>query len=93
MSKSEKVTIASAVMVFACFCWTLLATENGDRIESSARRSYVFATFLKSDDIRLQIMGDTEVVLTGTVSEWSHRAPAEEASGATPRVYFVFSQV
>ena len=39
-----------------------------DRIESSAKKSYVFKTYLKDDDIKIQSR-DGAVILTGTVSE------------------------
>lgn len=64
----------------------LLATQMSDRIESSAKKSYVFKTYLKDDDIKVQAMKDSVVTLTGTVSEWSHRSLAEETVLGLPGV-------
>ena len=40
------------------------ASQMDDRIESSARKSYVFKTFLQSDDIKI-VSRDGAVTLTG----------------------------
>lgn len=53
------------------------ASEMDDRIESSARDSYVFKTYLKGDDIKIQSK-DGAVILTGVVSEESRRGLAKE---------------
>ena len=64
----------------------LLASQMTDRIESSAKKSYVFMTYLKGDDINIQTTKDGAVTLTGTVSEWSHRSLAEETVAGLPGV-------
>jgi osmotically-inducible protein OsmY len=64
----------------------LLATQMGDRIESSAKNSYVFKTYLQGDDIKIEVMNDSNVTLTGTVAEWSHRSLAEETVLGLPGV-------
>ena len=66
----------------------LRASEMDDRIESSARNSYIFATYLNSDDIKIQSR-DGIVTLTGTVSEESHKAMAQEAIASLPGVQSV----
>ena len=66
--------------------WALLASQLGDRIESSAKKSYVFMTYLKGDDIKIQTANDSVVTLTGTVSEGYHRSLAEETVGELPGV-------
>lgn len=66
--------------------WALLAAQMGDRVESSAKKSYVFMTYLKGDDIKIQTANDSIVTLTGTVSEWSHRSLAEETVAELPGV-------
>jgi hyperosmotically inducible periplasmic protein len=65
---------------------SLLATQVGDRIEASARKSYVFMTYLKGDEIKIQTAKDSVVTLTGTVSDWSHRSLAEETVAGLPGV-------
>ena len=80
------VTMITASAVVLGFSGALLATQLSDRIESSAKKSYVFMTFLKGDDIKIQTMKDSVVILTGTVSEWSHRSLAEETVAGLPGV-------
>jgi len=66
----------------------LRATEMDDRIESSAKKSYVFKTYLKDDSIKTKAR-DGVVVLTGTVSEESHKALAENTLANMPGVMSV----
>jgi osmotically-inducible protein OsmY len=61
------------------------ASEMEDRIELSARKSYVFRTYLGGDDIKIQSK-DGAVTLTGTVSEESHKALAYETVAGLPGV-------
>jgi hyperosmotically inducible periplasmic protein len=63
----------------------LRASEMDDRIETSARNSYIFATYLIGDDIKIQSM-DGVVTLTGTVSEESHKSMAHETMASLPGV-------
>ena len=56
-----------------------------NRIESSAKKSYVFKTYLKGDDIKIQSK-DGVVSLTGTVSEESHKSLAQETVAGLPGV-------
>jgi osmotically-inducible protein OsmY len=56
-----------------------------DRIESTARQSHVFRTYLKADDIKIQSK-DGVVTLTGTVSEESHKSLAQETVAGLPGV-------
>jgi len=61
------------------------ASGTDDRIESSAKKSYVFKTYLKGDDIKIQSR-DGVVALTGTVSEESHKSLAQETLAGLPGV-------
>ena len=61
------------------------ASKMDDRIESSAKTSYVFKTYLKGDDIKIQSK-DGVVTLTGSVSEESHRSLAQETVAGLPGV-------
>jgi osmotically-inducible protein OsmY len=61
------------------------ASKMDSRIESSAKQSYVFKTYLKGDDIKIQSM-DGVVTLTGTVSEESHKSLARETVADLPGV-------
>jgi hyperosmotically inducible periplasmic protein len=68
------------------------ASETDDRIESSARDTYVYRTYLKDDNIHIQSK-DGVVTLTGTVSESSHKGLAEDTVSGLPGVKQVISQL
>lgn len=76
--------IAAAVAVFIT-CAPLRASKIDDRIESSAKKSYVFKTYLKGDAIQIESK-DGVVVLTGTVAEESHKSLAQETVAGLPGV-------
>lgn len=61
------------------------ATKMDSRIESSARQSYVFKTYLKNDDITIRAR-EGDVTLTGTVSEEAHKVLAAETVAGLPGV-------
>src|SRR3989304_3976095 len=61
------------------------ASGTDERIESSAKKSYVFKTYLKGDDIKIQSK-DGVVTLTGSVSEESHKSLAQETVADLPGV-------
>jgi|GEM_PF-58192 len=61
------------------------ASTMDDRIESTARKSYVFKTYLQADDIKIQSR-DGIVTLTGTVSEEAHKSLAQETVAGLPGV-------
>ncbi|MBU2622061.1 MAG: BON domain-containing protein [Proteobacteria bacterium] len=63
----------------------LFASETDDRIESSAKQSYVFKTYLKDDDIKIQSK-DGAVTLTGIVLEESRKGLARETVAGLPGV-------
>ena len=64
------------------------ASTLDDLIRTSAENSYVFKTYLKDDDIKIQ-SEDGVVSLTGTVSEESHRSLAQETVAGLPGVISV----
>lgn len=68
------------------------ASETDDRIQSSAKDSYVFRTYLKDDSIRT-ISNDGMVTLTGTVSEESHKSLAQKTVESLPGVKSVDNQL
>ena len=61
------------------------ASETDSRIESSAKQSYVFKTYLNHDAINIQSV-DGVVTLTGTVAEESHKSLAKETVANLPGV-------
>ena len=62
------------------------------RIESSARESYIFKTFLKDEAIQIKSTQGV-VTLTGTVSEKSHKLLAKETVASLPGVIGVDDQL
>ena len=78
------------VMMFAVVALLMLsmpvqASKMDNSIESSAKKSYVFQTYLKADDIKVK-SEDGAVSLTGTVSEESHKSLAQETVADLPGV-------
>jgi hyperosmotically inducible protein len=77
MKKSGSISLMVAVVALLIVSAPVQASKTDKRIESSAKQSYVFKTYLKADDIKIQSM-DGAVTLTGTVSEESHKSMAQE---------------
>ena len=71
-------------MALLTFILPVHASKMDDRIELSAKKSYVFKTYLKDDDIKIQSK-DGAVTLTGTVSDESHKSLARETVAGLPR--------
>jgi osmotically-inducible protein OsmY len=71
---------------------SLRASETDDRIESAAKKSYVFKTYLKNDSIKTESK-DGMVTLTGTVTEASHKSLAENTVESLPGVKSVDNQL
>lgn len=63
----------------------LFASETDDRIESAAKQSYVFKTYLKDDDIKVESK-DGVAVLSGTVTDELHKTLAQETVASLPGV-------
>jgi osmotically-inducible protein OsmY len=70
----------------------LYASETDDRIESSAKKSYVYRTYLKDDDIKIECK-DGAVTLTGTVSDESHKSLAADTVKGLPGVKSVDNRI
>ena len=68
------VVLAFSGPVHACACF-----------EKLAKKSYVFKTYLKGDDIKIESK-DGAVTLTGTVSGESHKSLAQETVASLPGV-------
>lgn len=77
MKSKYSVMLLSAVAALLVTSMPVLASKMDDRIESSAKKSYVFKTYLKNDDIKVESKNGV-VTLTGTVSEESHKSLAQE---------------
>jgi len=71
---------------------SLRASETDSRIESSAKKSYVFKTYLKDDSIKVRSK-DGFVILTGTVADSSQKSLAENTVESLPGVVSVDNQL
>ena len=85
MKKICSISLMLAVVALLIISVPVQASKMDDRIESSAKKSYVFKTYLRGDDIKIQSM-DGVVSLTGTVSEESHKSFAQETIAGLPGV-------
>lgn len=85
MKAVYSISIMLAAMALLAFSVSVYASEMDSRIESAARQSYVFKTYLKNDDIKIESM-DGAVTLTGFVSEESHKSLAQETVAGLPGV-------
>ena len=70
----------------------LRASDTDDRIESSAKKSYNFKTYLKDDSITTESKNGA-VILTGTVAESSHKSLAQDTVESLPGVKSVDNQL
>jgi len=68
------------------------ASETDERIEASAKKSYVFKTYLKDDSIKAESK-EGVVLLTGIVAEESHKSLAQETVASLPGVKSVDNQL
>jgi osmotically-inducible protein OsmY len=75
----------AAAALLLMFSATVHADDMDKRIEESARQSYVFRTYLKSDDIKIQSR-DGSVTLTGVVLEEFHKSLAQDTVAGLPGV-------
>ena len=85
MKAMFSVALMVAAVVLLVTSVPVHATKMDDRIESSAKKSYVFKTYLQADDIKIQSVNGV-VSLTGTVSEESHKSLAQETVASLPGV-------
>ena len=85
MKKLYSISLMVAAVGLLAISMPVNASKMDDRIESSAKKSYVFKTYLKADAIKIQSK-DGVVTLTGTVSEESHKSLAGETLAGLPGV-------
>ncbi|MDD2900266.1 MAG: BON domain-containing protein [Desulfuromonadaceae bacterium] len=78
-------SIVAAAVAPLIFNVAVHAASMDSRIESSAKQSYVFKTYLKNDDINIKSKNGA-VALTGTVSEGFHKALAQDTVFDLPGV-------
>ena len=76
--------IAASVALLALSA-PVQASKMDSRIESSAKKSYVFKTYLKDDNVKIDSK-DGVVTLTGSVAKNSHKSLAAETVSDLPGV-------
>ena len=81
-----------AVGAMSLTATSVRASDTDDRIESSAKKSYVFKTQLKDDSIKTESKNG-DVTLTGTVATSSHRSLAQDTVESLPGVKSVDNQL
>ena len=80
---------ASTLLLFGV---PAFASETDDRIESSAKESYIFKNYLNDDDIKITAT-DGVVVLTGSVIAEPHKKLATDSIESLPGVKSVDNQL
>ena len=79
------VVMMVAAVALLALSMPVYAAKMDSRIESTAKKSYVFQTYLQGDDIKIESR-DGAVTLTGTVADNYHKALAEETVAGLPGV-------
>lgn len=90
--RPHPVFLTLAVSVLICTHLPLSASEIDDRIEASAKKSYVFKTYLMDDAIKIESK-EGAVALTGTVTDLSHKLLAQDTVSGLPGVKSVDNQI
>ncbi len=87
MKQKAMYRLAFAAVAAAMFVAStpLRASEADDKVEASFKQTYVYKTYLKDDSVKAAAK-DGVVTLTGTVSEESHKALAQETVLSLPEV-------
>ena len=80
----QRMFVVAAIALLATST-PLFASETDARIDSSAKESYVFRTYLKSDAVKAESK-DGVVTLSGTVNDASHKGLAQETVANLPGV-------
>lgn len=92
MNKKHLETLILGAVVLLVLTGSLFTADTDRDIESNARKSYVFKNYLKNDDIQISSR-DGVVTLTGSVSDESHIALAEDVISDIPGVKRVDNQL
>jgi osmotically-inducible protein OsmY len=92
MKVRQRVALMAVCAVLLVISMPVQASTLDDRIESSARNSYVFKTYLQTDDINIKSVNGV-VTLTGTVSDDSHKSLARESVAGLPGVKTVTDKI
>lgn len=83
--KLYSIVLMAAAATMLAIGMPAYANKADDRIEASAKKTYVFKTYLKDDDVKVQSK-DGVVTLTGTVAAESHKSLAQDTVADLPGV-------
>ena len=92
MKRTYPLALLAVTSLMLVGATSLRASDTDSRIESSAKKSYVFKTYLKDDSIKTESK-DGAVTLTGTVAEASHKSLAQDTVASLPGVKSVDNQL
>ena len=81
----NSISLIMAAVALLMLSVPVQASQMDDRIESTARNSYVFKTFLQADDIKIESR-DGNVTLTGIVADNFNKSLAQETLSGIPGV-------
>lgn len=89
MKTLYSLSVSTVATVLLAFSMPVYADNNSEKmdssIENSAKQSYVFKTYLQSDEIKIK-SNNGSVTLTGTVTENFHKSLAQETVAGLPGV-------
>jgi len=85
MKTRKTVAMLLAALTLLALSVPAFASKMDNRIESTARQSYVFKTYLQGDDITIDSR-EGAVTLTGLVTDRSHKALARDTVASLPGV-------
>lgn len=85
MKAMVTVNLIVALIALLAISSPIYASKMDDRIESSARKSYIFQTYLTGDDIKIESR-DGAVTLTGMIAAEFHKSLAQETVANLPGV-------
>jgi hyperosmotically inducible periplasmic protein len=85
MKTRKNLSMLLAALALLALSVPAFASKLDKRIESSAKQTYVFKTYLQGDDITVESR-DGAVTLTGLVSDRSHKALARDTVADLPGV-------
>lgn len=77
--------VMAGMLISLIIAGFLFAADMDEEIESAAKKSYVFKTYLKGDNIQIHSQ-DSVVTLTGTVANEPHLILAAETVADLPGV-------
>jgi hyperosmotically inducible protein len=85
MKNKYSISLVVAAVILLAISVPVQASMMDDRIVSTAKKSYVFKTYLQSDDIKIESR-DGAVTLTGIVADDFNKSLAQETVAGLPGV-------